>query len=79
MLPSALILPTPLLKLTPKFSLMGGYFMKTIEYYASASFDITTTVEVKDNADDLEIWLSIINDLENRYDLTVSYKKEPMD
>ena len=53
--------------------------MKTIEYYASASFDITTTVEVKDDADDLEIWLSIINDLENRYDLTVSYKKEPMD
>lgn len=53
--------------------------MKTVEYHASASFDITTTVEVKDNADDLEIWLSIISDLEDRYGLTVSYKKEHME
>lgn len=43
----------------------------TIKYHASAHFDVTTEVEVEDNADALEIWLSIIDDLGNRYGLMV--------
>lgn len=50
--------------------------MKTIEYSASASFDIKTTVTVDDDADDLEIYLSIISDLEARYGLDISYNRQ---
>lgn len=46
-----------------------------IEYQASASFDIETNIEVEDDADDLEIYLSIMHDLEDRYGLSVSYRK----
>ena len=49
--------------------------METIEYSASASFDITTTIQVKDGTDDHEILMSIINDLEDRYGLTISYER----
>lgn len=53
--------------------------MKKINYPASASFDIETSIEVEDDADDLEIWLAIVSDLENRYGLEISYAKESHD
>lgn len=44
----------------------------TVKYHASACFDIDTEVEVEDDADSFEVWLSIIGDLENRYGLKIS-------
>ena len=51
--------------------------MATIKYRASAHFDIETEAEIPDDeaADDLAIWLAIVGDLENRYGLTIEFKK----
>lgn len=55
--------------------------MATIKYHASAHFDIETEVKIPDDeaVDDLAIWLAIIGDLENRYGLTVEFKRGPDD
>lgn len=45
--------------------------MRTVKYHASASFDIDTEVEVEDDADELEVYLSIISDLESRHGLLI--------
>ena len=45
--------------------------MRRIIYNASANFDISTSVEVDDDADNFEIWLLVINDLQSRYGLNV--------
>ncbi len=44
----------------------------TIKYHAAACFDIDTEIEVEDDADSFEVWLSIIDDLERRYGLNIS-------
>ena len=46
----------------------------TVKYRASAFFDIDTEIEVEDDADSFEVWLSIIGDLESRYGLEISVK-----
>lgn len=39
--------------------------------------DIDTEITIDDNCtDDLKIWLSIIDDLVNRYNLDIQYTKE---
>lgn len=45
--------------------------MRRVRYRAPASFDISTSIEVDDNADNFEIWLSVIDDLQNRYGFDV--------
>lgn len=52
--------------------------MANIKYRASGHFDIDTEIEIPDEdaVDDLAIWLAIIGDLENRYDLTIQILKE---
>lgn len=49
-----------------------------IKYTASAHFDIDTEIEIPDEdaVDDLAIWLEIISDLENRYNLSIDFRKE---
>lgn len=51
--------------------------MAKVKYHASAHFDIETEIEIPDEeaADDLSIWLAIVGDLENRYDLTINILK----
>lgn len=48
----------------------------TVKYHASACFDIDTEIEVEDDADSFEIWLSVISDLENRYRLEVNIQSD---
>lgn len=52
--------------------LCNGVSLMTVKYHASACFDIDTEVEVDDDADSFEVWLSIIGDLESRYGLKIS-------
>ncbi|WP_290092931.1 hypothetical protein [uncultured Bacteroides sp.] len=52
-----------------------GNRVKDVKYHASASFDIETDIRVEDDADDLEIFLTIVSDLESRYGLEISYTK----
>ena len=52
-----------------------GNRVKDVKYHASASFDIETGIRVEDDADDLEIFLTIVSDLESRYGLEISYTK----
>lgn len=44
-----------------------------VKYRASAHFDIETEIDIPDDeaADELAIWLAIVGDLENRYNLTI--------
>lgn len=44
-----------------------------VKYRASAHFDIETEIDIPDDesADGLAIWLAIIGDLENRYNLEI--------
>ena len=48
----------------------------TVRYQASANFDIDTEIEVEDDADSFEIWLSVISDLESRYRLEINIQSE---
>lgn len=50
--------------------------IKRVKYQASASFNIEDTIEVEEDCDDLEIWITIISDLERRHGLKVSYTKD---
>ena len=50
-----------------------------VKYHASACFDIDTEIEVEDDADSFEVWLSIIGDLESRYGLKISVQFEQTD
>ena len=50
-----------------------GNRVKDVKYHASASFDIETDIRVEDDADDLEIFLTIVSDLESRYGLEISF------
>ena len=44
-----------------------------LKYRASAHFDIETEIDIPDDesADELAIWLAIVGDLENRYNLAI--------
>ena len=48
---------------------------KTIMYNASAFFDIDSEIEIDDADDDCQIRSKIIDDLESRYGLDISYKR----
>lgn len=43
----------------------------TVKYHASAHFDVDAEVEVEDISDSLEVWISIMSDLEQRYGLKI--------
>ena len=45
-----------------------------VKYRASAHFDIETEIDIPDDeaADELAIWLAIVGDLKNRYNLTIN-------
>lgn len=49
--------------------------MAVVKYSASAHFDIETEINVDDINDDLEIWIQIVSDLEDRYGLKITYDK----
>lgn len=49
--------------------------MKKIKYSTSAISHVEKIIEVDDDADDLEIYLSIISDLERNHGLRIEYKK----
>lgn len=44
----------------------------TVKYHAFACFDVDAEIEVDDDADSFEVWLSIVSDLESRYGLKIS-------
>ena len=48
----------------------------TVNYHASAHFDIDSEVVVEDGASSEEIWLRIVEDLEGRYGLEVSFESD---
>lgn len=50
--------------------------MKTIRYAASASFDVETSIAVDDGTDDAAILSAIVDDLVDRYRLSISYEED---
>lgn len=45
--------------------------MTTIKYHASAHFDVDREIELDYPSDDLEVWLAITSDLEQKYGLKI--------